>query len=82
MGQGYRSTPDSVAWNTAADTVPPMTDGGSFNLDGRTFASRTSVDGGEVGPETVFKYHEAGGEIWAWESRAGAGTSVVEEVVA
>lgn len=34
-------------------------------LDGRTFASLAHTDGGEVGPETVFEYHESDGEIWA-----------------
>lgn len=35
------------------------------SLDGRTFAALAHTEGGEVGPETVFEYHESDGEIWA-----------------
>lgn len=34
-------------------------------LDGRRFAALAHADGGEVGPDTVFEYHEDDGEIWA-----------------
>lgn len=34
-------------------------------LDGRRFAPLAHTQGGEVGPETVFDYHESDGEIWA-----------------
>ncbi|MGB4779650.1 hypothetical protein [Microbacterium sp.] len=35
------------------------------SVDGRRFAAVADTVGGEVGPETVFTYHEADGEIWA-----------------
>lgn len=37
------------------------------SLDGRRFAALVHTEGGEVGPETVFEYHEdqESGEIWA-----------------
>lgn len=35
------------------------------SLDGRRFAALSHTEGGEVGPETVFEYHEEDGEIWA-----------------
>lgn len=34
-------------------------------LDGRKFAAVAQTTEGEVGPETVFEYHELDGEIWA-----------------
>lgn len=34
-------------------------------LDGRRFAALEHANGGEVGPDTVFEYHEDNGEIWA-----------------
>ncbi len=34
-------------------------------LDGRRFAALVRTEGGEVGPETVFEYHESDGVIWA-----------------
>ncbi|PPI05362.1 hypothetical protein [Rathayibacter sp. AY1B8] len=35
------------------------------SLDGYRFAAVRDTVGGEVGPETVFDYHEADGEVWA-----------------
>ncbi|MEV4416035.1 hypothetical protein [Catellatospora sp. NPDC049609] len=35
------------------------------SLDGCRFAAVSEVVGGEVGTDTVFAYHEQGGEIWA-----------------
>jgi hypothetical protein len=35
------------------------------SLDGRWFRAVAQVDGGEVGPETMFRYAEEDGEIWA-----------------
>lgn len=35
------------------------------SLDGYHFAAVRDTSGGEVGPETVFNYHEADGEVWA-----------------
>jgi hypothetical protein len=35
------------------------------SLDERRFAASADVDGGEVGADTLFTYHEHGGEIWA-----------------
>lgn len=34
-------------------------------VDGRRFSALHHTAGGEVGPETVFDYHETDGEIWA-----------------
>lgn len=34
-------------------------------LEGRRFTAIAHTEGGEVGPETVFEYHESEGEIWA-----------------
>lgn len=36
-----------------------------MSLDGRRFAAVTDVVAGEVGAETVFTYHERGGDVWA-----------------
>lgn len=36
-----------------------------LSLDGRRFAAAAQAEGGEVGPATVFDYHESDGEIWA-----------------
>jgi hypothetical protein len=35
------------------------------SLDGRWFRAVAQVDGGEVGPETMFRYAEEDGEVWA-----------------
>jgi len=35
------------------------------SLDGRKFVALEPTDGGEVGPGTVFEYHEENGDIWA-----------------
>ena len=35
------------------------------SLDGRRFRSLSHVDGGEVGADTVFEYHEDGDLVWA-----------------
>jgi hypothetical protein len=35
------------------------------SLDGRWFRAVAEVDGGDVGPETMFRYAEEDGEIWA-----------------
>jgi len=35
------------------------------SIDGRRFRSVADVAGGEIVPDTLFVYHEAGGEIWA-----------------
>lgn len=35
------------------------------SLDGRRFAARSDVDGGEVGLDAVFDYHQDGDLIWA-----------------
>lgn len=37
------------------------------SLDGRRFTALVHTEGGEVGPDTVFEYHEdqESGEIWA-----------------
>jgi hypothetical protein len=35
------------------------------SLDGRWFRAVAAVDGGEVGPETMFRYAEEDGEVWA-----------------
>jgi hypothetical protein len=37
----------------------------STSLDGRRFRALSQVDGGEVGTETVFDYHEDGDLVWA-----------------
>lgn len=35
------------------------------SLEGRRFATMSEVDGGEVGTDTVFTYHEQDGQVWA-----------------
>jgi hypothetical protein len=35
------------------------------SLDGRWFRAVEDVEGGDVGPETMFRYAEEDGEIWA-----------------
>jgi len=35
------------------------------SLDGRRFAADVDVVGGEVGPATVFTYHQDGADLWA-----------------
>lgn len=35
------------------------------SLDGHTFRSRPTGNGGDVGPSTVFSYRESDGMIWA-----------------
>lgn len=35
------------------------------SLDGRWFRAVAEVQGGDVGPETMFRYAEQDGEIWA-----------------
>ncbi|QTV79739.1 hypothetical protein [Microbacterium sp. NIBRBAC000506063] len=35
------------------------------SLDGLRFAASAPTEGGEVGPETIFEYHESDAEIWA-----------------
>lgn len=43
-----------------------MASASSFpSLDGQRFAAPAATVGGEVGPETVFEYHEADGVVWA-----------------
>ncbi|MBP2436749.1 hypothetical protein [Microbacterium amylolyticum] len=37
----------------------------SPSLDGRIFVAESQAAEGGVGPETVFTYHEADGDIWA-----------------
>jgi hypothetical protein len=34
------------------------------SIDGRRFRAVADVVGGEIVPDTLFTYHEAGGEIW------------------
>jgi len=38
---------------------------GAPSLDGRWFRALAPVEGGEVGPETMFRYAEEEGEVWA-----------------
>jgi hypothetical protein len=35
------------------------------SLDGRWFRAVAAVDGAEVGPETMFRYAEEDGDVWA-----------------
>jgi hypothetical protein len=37
----------------------------THSLEGRRFRSLSQVDGGEVGSDTVFEYHQDGDLIWA-----------------
>ncbi|MEU5881512.1 hypothetical protein [Spirillospora sp. NPDC047279] len=42
-----------------------MTEKVAPSLDGRRFRAVAETEGGEVVPETLFTYHEEGGEVWA-----------------
>lgn len=41
------------------------------SLDGRRFVPVANVEGGEVGPDTTFEYHQDGDVVWA---RYGGGS--------
>ena len=38
---------------------------GAPSLEGRWFRAVAAADGGEVGPETMFRYAEEDGDVWA-----------------